>query len=147
MMPLSGTAATHVVAWATALVFAALALLHLYWAVRGIRAGSSALPEHDGRSVFVPGRLAALVVSVLLALAALIVLQRASLGPALVPAALLPGAIWTLAVVMIARAIGDFRYVGFFKRVRGTTFAALDTKFFSPIALVLGAGACWVALS
>ena len=97
--------------------------------------------------MFVPGRLAVLVVSVLLALAALIVLQRASLGPALVPAALLPGAIWTLAVVMIARAIGDFRYVGFFKRVRGTTFATLDTKFFSPIVLVLGAGACWVALS
>ena len=31
------------------------------------------------------------------------------------------------AVVFLARAVGDFRYVGFFKRVRGTRFARLDT--------------------
>ena len=31
------------------------------------------------------------------------------------------------------RAIGDFRYVGFFNRVRDTGFARLDTLAYSPL--------------
>ena len=31
------------------------------------------------------------------------------------------------------RAIGDFRYVGFFKRVRDSSFARLDTLAYSPL--------------
>lgn len=66
----------------------------------------------------------------------------------------MPGARWlftagsaTVGVVLVARAIGDFRYVGFFKRVRGSRFATLDSLLFSPFCLTLGAGALWVALS
>jgi len=82
----------------------------------------------------------------LLAFAALLVLARAGRGPATA----LPGWMVALgapvaAVVLIARAIGDFRYVGFFKRVRDTRFAHLDTRYFSPIALLLGAATAIVA--
>ena len=146
-MPLGSGAAIGVVAVATALVFAALSALHLFWAVRGIGSGSAALPQRGGTSLFVPGRLSTLVVALLLALAVVVVLQRVSLGPALLPAGLVPVASWTLTTVMILRAVGDFRYIGFFKRVRDTRFATLDTRFFSPIALMLGLGAGWGALS
>jgi hypothetical protein len=43
------------------------------------------------------------------------------------------------------RAIGDFNYVGFFKRRRGTRFAHLDTRLYSPLALGLGLGTAIVA--
>ena len=147
MMPLSNNGAFNVVALVTAFVFCALSALHLYWAAGGIRDGSSAIPEREGKSLFVPGRFSTLVVALLLALAAEVVLQRAAFGPALLPAALVPAASWTLAAVMLVRAIGDFRYVGFFKRVRDTRFATLDTKYFSPIALALALGTGWVALA
>jgi hypothetical protein len=42
-------------------------------------------------------------------------------------------AVWLLAAVFALRAIGDFRYVGFFKRVRNTGFARLDTRAYSPL--------------
>jgi hypothetical protein len=42
--------------------------------------------------------------------------------------------------------VGEFKYVGFFKRVRGTRFATLDTLVYSPLCLLLAAGVAWVAL-
>ena len=50
-----------------------------------------------------------------------------------------------LAFVFIGRAIGDMRYVGFFKRVRGTRFARLDTRVYSPLCLALGAASALIA--
>lgn len=38
----------------------------------------------------------------------------------------------------IVRAIGDFKYVGFFKKIYNSSFASLDTRYFSPLILVLG---------
>jgi hypothetical protein len=40
-----------------------------------------------------------------------------------------------LAALFGARAIGERRYVGFFKRVRGTAFAWWDTRVFSPLSI------------
>ena len=50
-----------------------------------------------------------------------------------------------LSLVFCVRAVGDFRFVGFFKRVRGTPFAIWDTRLFSPLYLLLAAGFARVA--
>jgi hypothetical protein len=123
-----------------------LSALHVYWAAGGRRGAAAAVPERHGTPLFQPGRASTLGVAGLLAFAALLVLARAGRGPATA----LPGWMVTLgapvaAAVLVARAIGDFRYVGFFKRVRDTRFARLDTRFFSPIALLLGAATAIVA--
>jgi hypothetical protein len=36
------------------------------------------------------------------------------------------------------RAIGDFNYVGFFKKIKHTKFGKNDTKYFSPLCLTIG---------
>ena len=87
-----------------------------------------------------------LAVAGLLAFAAVLVLARDGHGPGTI----LPGWMVALgapvvAVVLLVRAIGDFRYIGFFKRVRGTRFARLDTRYFSPVALMLGAATAAIA--
>jgi len=45
---------------------------------------------------------------------------------------------WAIPAIFLLRALGDFRYVGFFKKVKTTPFAKADTKFFSPLCLMLG---------
>jgi aspartyl-tRNA synthetase len=50
-----------------------------------------------------------------------------------------------LSATFVGRAIGDFRLVGFFKRVRGTHFAVLDTLVFSPLCLLCGLAVLYVA--
>ncbi len=144
------TASVSMVGVASAIaagILAAIATLHLYWGIVGVRGRSAALPEVDGRPVFVPTRFASFGVAAALAVAAFVLLAK---GGHLA----LPGPSWlgtagsaTVGVVLVARAIGDFRYVGFFKRVRGSRFAGLDSLLFSPLCLVLGAGALWVALA
>lgn len=136
---------TLVVAAVLAVAFCVLSLLHVGWAL-GWRAGKvQVLPERDGAPLFRPGPLSTLAVAAVLFLAALIVTQRAGLGREWLPAALVGPGCWGVSVALVLRAIGEFRYVGFFKRVRDTAFARMDTRMYSPIALLLGVGAGLVA--
>ena len=46
--------------------------------------------------------------------------------------------LYALAIVLIIRAMGDFKYVGFFKTIKNTPFADYDTRYYSPLCLFLG---------
>jgi len=46
--------------------------------------------------------------------------------------------LWIIAGIFILRAIGDFNYVGFFKKIKHTKFGKSDTKYFSPLCLING---------
>jgi hypothetical protein len=46
---------------------------------------------------------------------------------------------WFIPSVFILRAIGEFNYVGFFKKIKHTEFAKADSKIFSPLSLGIGA--------
>ena len=127
-------------AYALAFVLALLSGLHVYWALGGRWGWGAAIPQVDGRPAFTPSRLATLVVALGLAAAALLPLVRAGALPFPVPPRLSQWSAVFLAVLFFIRAVGDFRLVGFFKRVRGTPFAIWDTRLFSPLCLLLAAG-------
>ncbi len=42
-----------------------------------------------------------------------------------------------ISLIFLPRAIGDFRFVGFFKTVTETRFGINDTMFFSPLCLFI----------
>jgi Protein of unknown function (DUF3995) len=119
-----------------------IAAMHVYWAAGGRFGKSVSVPEHDGRKTMNPGAASTLGVAACLVVAAAIIAVRAGVLQADV---LQTGGFgwlawigtWVLAVVFAARAIGDFRYVGFFKRVRGSRFARLDTYVYSPLCGLL----------
>jgi hypothetical protein len=99
----------------------------------------------DGTPLFRPGRTATLGVALLFITASLLVLQQ---GGVLT----LPGravayrlGIWLLAAILMLRTVGDFRYVGIFKRERRTRFAARDTRIYTPLCGVLAAGVLYLA--
>ena len=131
---------------ATAAVLVALAGLHLYWAAGGRWKVSAAVPEVGGARLFSPGPLACAAVGAALLCAAFFVscAARLWLGDG-VPHAVSRMGTAAVAIVFMARAVGDLRYVGFFKRVRGTRFASLDTRIYSPLCLALGAASAVIA--
>lgn len=134
---------TGVLGVAAAAVFAALSLLHVYWALGGRSGTVAVIPTVEGRATLSPSAFATWVVAFLLALSAfLLVGAVAGLEPTWVFRLGCAG----LGVVMLARAIGDFRIVGFFKRVRDTEFARNDTRFFAPLCLGLSIAAGLVAV-
>ena len=128
-------------------IFVALSLIHFFWALGGTSGKVTALPEVSGHPAFRPSTASTVIVAVGLALCAVLVAATANLLGAPFSTAWLKWLSFALAVALFARAIGDFRLVGFFKRVRGTRFAHLDTILFSPLCLVLGAGVFYVAYS
>jgi hypothetical protein len=97
-----------------------------------------------GRPAFRPGRLASLAVAAALFAASFLVLARGPLAGALPPELGAIGAAG-VGVVFLLRAIGDFRLIGVFKRVRGTPFARWDSRLFSPLCVALGLASLWVA--
>jgi hypothetical protein len=46
--------------------------------------------------------------------------------------------LWILMTLFILRAIGDFKYMGFFKKIKNTKFGQNDTKYFAPLCLIIG---------
>ncbi|MFI5181915.1 MAG: DUF3995 domain-containing protein [Thermoanaerobaculia bacterium] len=128
---------------ASTLVF--LGGLHVYWALGGRWGKAAAIPQVGGQPAFTPSRLMTLLVALALFGAAFIAVIR---GYFLLSS--FPGspAHWTciaLGLLFLLRAIGEFRLVGFFKRVRGTPFATLDTRLFSPLSLLIAIGFLYIA--
>lgn len=110
-------------------------------------AGSGAVPSVDGKPLFKPSKASTLAVGGVLLLFAALVAATAGFIPTGLPHFLLAWACYALAAGLLARAIGEFRYLGFFKKVRGSEFARLDTLIYSPLCLLLSAGVAVVGYS
>lgn len=131
---------------ATALLFFALAFAHVVLAVVDrARWLEVAVPHIGNRPAFVPSRPGTLAVAFALAACALLVLGQIGFLGAVAPVWMFRTGTAVLAVLLAARAIGDFRLVGFFKRVRGSTFARLDTWIYSPLCVALATACALVA--
>jgi hypothetical protein len=127
-------------------VLVCIALFHLYWALGGRFAHDAAIPAKDGKPLFRPRRLATLLVAVLLVVASLLLLAGVGMVSLPVPTSWVTAACWILALIFVVRAIGDLRYVGFFKRVHGSRFARLDSAIYSPLCVFLGFASAVAAL-
>jgi DNA-binding LytR/AlgR family response regulator len=52
---------------------------------------------------------------------------------------------WAIGIIFLLRAIGDFKYFGFAKRIRHTDFALYDTKIYSPLAFAIATASFVIA--
>ncbi|MDF2684113.1 MAG: conserved hypothetical rane protein [Brevibacillus sp.] len=123
---------------ATILLF--LSMLHLYWVVGGKWGLEAAIPrtEDDTRRLFSPGKAATVGVALLILFASYLLLAQSGFLYALLSEKLIRWGCIFCAGVFFLRAVGDFRYVGFFKRVRQTRFARNDAWIYCPLCLWLG---------
>ncbi|MES2820827.1 MAG: DUF3995 domain-containing protein [Pseudomonadota bacterium] len=128
-------------------VFLALAALHLYWALGGRALKLGAVPQVAGRPAFVPSPVMTLAVALALSICALLVAGTVGWLPIPIPQGFFCALLVALALVFLARAIGDFRLVGFFKKVHDSPFAYLDTRVFSPLCLAIALGLLLVAVA
>ena len=118
-------------------IFGGLALLHVYWALGGVRGFIAALPTKGDTPLFMPTPTITILVAITLFVGCALVLANTGYLGDGIPIWLLRVGIWAMAAVLLLRALGDFRYVGVFKRVRDTAFARRDTRYFSPLCFFL----------
>jgi hypothetical protein len=115
-----------------------LAVLHIYWMFGGRWGKAAAIPEVYGRRAFDPSPRATFLAATGLLFAAVVALLRGHVIFPFLPAILVQWVLIAIGIIFVLRSIGDFRLVGFFKRVQGTSFARRDTWLFSPLSLLIG---------
>lgn len=119
------------------LVFAAISLLHLYWAAGGSFGKAVAIPSVGGTRSFNPSPLATVLVAVAFLVAIFVIIGRLGLLRDALPRWIFRWATLGIALIFLLRAIGEFKLVGFFKRVSNSPFAYWDTLLFSPLCLLI----------
>ena len=123
---------------AITLIFVLLALLHFYWSFGGRLGYDEVLPtSSNGLRRLQPGRATGFGVAVGLLFFAFITAGNIGLFKNYVRKIYFRYGALAIAMVFFLRALGDFKFIGFFKTVRFTNFARNDTLIFSPLCLLI----------
>lgn len=119
------------------LIFLFLSGLHIYWAFGGKWAFEGVFPSKADNTPLgkQPSRIATLVVAFgLFAFAVITFGSTDVFNSWLSPQVFITG-LWVIGAIFLLRTVGDFKYVGFFKKIKGTLFARKDQQIYSPLTL------------
>ncbi len=119
-------------------IFILLSIVHFYWAFGGKLWYDDVLPTtSNGMQKLNPSTTAGLVIAFGLLLLALITAGNQGLFDRFIKRMYFRYGTLIIAIIFILRAIGDFKFIGFFKTVKWTRFGLNDTQFFSPLCLFI----------
>ncbi|NOT76332.1 MAG: DUF3995 domain-containing protein [Cyclobacteriaceae bacterium] len=127
-------------------IFLFLSGLHFYWAFGGTWGELTSLPSKpDGTLFFKPGIVSTLVVAFGLLFFATVTFMN--LGwidlhttneISAIAQRFVKIVTMIIGFIFLLRAVGNFSYVGFFKKIKGTPFGINDSKYYSPLCLFIG---------
>jgi len=121
------------------LIFSILGSFHFFWLFGGVWGLEKVIPSKDNKaSTLTIPKFATLLVGLVLTLFGLMYLIKSGFINVRVPNWGTNYGFWVIPSIFIMRAIGDFNYVGFFKKIKNTEFAKADSKIFSPLCLIIG---------
>ncbi|MEM7375700.1 MAG: DUF3995 domain-containing protein [Bacteroidota bacterium] len=122
-----------------ATIFYLLSLLHCYWVGGGKWGFEAALPtKESGERIMNPRKIDSAIVGLGLFAFGSLYLLHSGIVPINLPSWVWRIGSWIVPGIFLLRAIGEFRYVGFFKKVRNTPFGQRDTKYYAPLCLGIG---------
>ena len=121
-------------------VFAILGGFHFYWLFGGTYGVKQVIPTKGPTTVnkqAIPP-FATLIVALGLVSCGLLYLIKVEIFVLPIASWIIEYGLWFIPSIFILRAIGEFNYVGFFKKIRDTEFAKADSRLFSPLCLAIG---------
>lgn len=128
-------------------IFIMLSFVHVYWAMNGSLGKEGVIPtRNDGEALFEPGIVGTFIVAAILGIFAFITTGSLGIFEAFLSNNLIKYATLAIGILFLLRAMGDFKYVGFFKSIKETPFAKNDSRYFSPLCLYLGLSSIAIAL-
>lgn len=124
----------------TVSLLALISFIHVYWAYGGRWGSHAAIPSKAGEytPAFVPRKSGTLCVAFLLLFGGFILLIQGGYIHYFIANMVTRTGCIVFAAVFFVRAMGDFRHIGFFKKVNHTVFARNDTWLYSPLCLYFG---------
>lgn len=120
-------------------VFLSLGIIHFHWALGGTFGFANASPtKANGERVLNPKKTDSAIVALGLTAFALFYIFQSGLIHLNRAEWIFKYGGWIIPLIFLLRAIGEFKYVGFFKSITETEFGKLDTRFYSPLCLTIG---------
>ncbi|MFM7021758.1 MAG: DUF3995 domain-containing protein [Flavobacteriales bacterium] len=121
------------------IIFTLLSGLHFYWGFGGRWGGEASVPtKENGEKALMPKPVDCFVVALALWAFGFFVMVKIEMFEMSLPKWMLYNLLWFISALFIIRAIGDFKYIGFFKKIKTTRFGVMDTKYYSPLCLLIG---------
>ncbi len=119
-------------------IFISLSVLHLYWGFGGTFWYDDVLPTNSsGYQQLNPSTSATLIIAFGLLLFAAITITNHRLFNRYKQKTFFRYGTLAIAIIFLIRAIGDFKFIGFFKTIKFTRFGVNDTQIFSPLCLFI----------
>lgn len=113
-------------------VFSIIGIFHIYWAFGGIIGLKASIPENEYGPLFKAEFGGTFLIAFIFILGSIfIVLDIMDYNLFFLQKYLYH----FIAFIFFFRAIGEFKYVGFFKKIKNTKFAKYDYFFYSPLCL------------
>ncbi|MFD0964212.1 DUF3995 domain-containing protein [Pseudofulvibacter geojedonensis] len=114
--------------------FSFLAFMHFYWAFGGKYGLEQAIPTRNkNEKGKLPGKLITIFVGLVLLFFGSIYLIKANFISTPISKSIINISSYIIPILFFIRVIGDFKYVGLFKKVTDTVFAKADTKIYIPL--------------
>jgi hypothetical protein len=121
------------------IILIGLGVIHFYWVLGGKFGIEASLPtKESGERVLNPKKIDTAIVGIGLTAFGIFYVLKSELFEYNLPVWIMKYGSWIIPIIFIFRAIGEFKYVGFFKSIKKTDFGKLDTKLFSPLCLIIG---------
>lgn len=121
------------------MIFTILSGFHFYWFFGGVWGLEKVIPTKSNEESMpsIP-KLATLIVAFGLLFFGLIYLMKSEFITIPLPYWITIYSYWFIPSLFIVRAIGDFNYIGYFKKIKTTEFAKADSKIFVPLCSIIG---------
>jgi len=120
------------------LIFILLSLLHFYWGAGGKWWLDNSLPiDIENENIKYPSSGLTYLVAIGLLFFAMNIACFSNLIVCPFPIHLSKYVVYVLALILILRVVGDFKYFGLFRKVKNTTFAKYDVLIYTPLCLAL----------
>lgn len=121
------------------IILIGLGLIHFNWVIGGKFGFAESLPtKESGERVLNPKKIHSTVVGIGLTTFGIFYILKSGFIEYNLPEWFMKYGSWIIPILFLLRAIGDFKYIGFFKSVKSTDFGKLDYKLFSPLCLIIG---------
>lgn len=121
------------------IIFSVLGLIHLNWVIGGKFGFEKSIPsKENGEKVINPRKIESAIVGIGLIVFGVFYLIKSVLLEFNILDWIMKYGGWIIPTIFLLRAIGEFKYIGFFKKIKDTEFGKWDSKLFSPLCLFIG---------
>ena len=121
------------------IILLGLGVIHFNWVLGGKFGFLESLPtKENGERVLNPKKIDSAIVGIGLTAFGVFYVLNSGVIEYNLPERIMKYGGWIIPILFLLRAIGEFKYIGFFKRIKKTDFGKLDTKLFSPLCLIIG---------